>query len=305
LRRVFPQTTTRRSGGISIYHGWKGASRQSSDVRSLDALTNKLQMMVSSVTSGYEECCDSNGWVRIVGFGSLLAESSARRSFPSLRGLTLVNLPGCARVFGHAAPVFFERGIATPGAPYEAGSLCCEPWREKGKLEPAVLGAREQFDQAPADAARAFADGRFMTAVAFFIPVDAMEEFRRREPEFTYVPVQPWSVATNKPDGVPALACGRGSDEMLRERLQNSDAAWHNMVGRHGIATLWHDQTILPCRPYLRLCVLAAEQLGISNNFLKSTFLADRATTVGEYIAAHPEIMTTLPPLHVRHFYTP
>lgn len=218
--------------------------------------------------------CSPDEWVRIVGFGSLLAKSSAERSFPDLRDWTLVRLPSCCRVFGHAAPVFFHRGIAEGD---KIASLCCEPLNEAAAMLPnakPVTGSSEQFEHTASETTKALSDGRYMCATAFYIPLESMTEFRRREPEFTYVTVQPYSVTSYAKDGRPAIMCGRGSDTLLRDRLGGSTECgakrWKEMVIDCGLSTLWeHDcETLLPCSPYLRLCVLAAETLGIQDNFL-------------------------------------
>jgi hypothetical protein len=41
-----------------------------------------------------------------------VAERSARSTFPELEGFRVAALRGFRRVFAHAAPIFFERGIA-------------------------------------------------------------------------------------------------------------------------------------------------------------------------------------------------
>jgi len=41
-----------------------------------------------------------------------VAERSARSTFPDLEGFRVAALRGFRRVFAHAAPIFFERGIA-------------------------------------------------------------------------------------------------------------------------------------------------------------------------------------------------
>lgn len=55
---------------------------------------------------------------------------------------------------------------------------------------------------------------------------------------------------------------------------------------------------VLPCRVYLRHCVLAAKKLSPDayDNFLDNTFLSDRKTTIRCHLAANPEIMEELPP---------
>lgn len=41
-------------------------------------------------------------------------ERSARSTFPDLINFRIAKLNGFRRVFAHAAPIFFERGIAKP-----------------------------------------------------------------------------------------------------------------------------------------------------------------------------------------------
>lgn len=261
---------------------------------------------MSAFGSITKQCSDQSGWVRIVGFGSLLSESSARRTFPSLRDFTLVSIPGARRVFAHAAPIFFERGIAKPGPPYEFSSLCAEPWSLVLDAEK-TLGESAHFEVNVGQARDMVETGRYIAATAFFITATAVSRFMEREPEFSYVAVQPYSYDGKQPDGIPAVMCARGSDSLVRARLGHSEAAWYDLVARHGIDTLWgHDEgKILPCRVYLRLCVLAAEKLGVKDNFLNTTFLADRKTTIREYLTREVTLMTTLPPEEVRKFYTP
>lgn len=260
---------------------------------------------------------DSADRVRIIGFGSLLSRSSAERSFPALQDWRLIRVPRAIRVFGHAATVFFERGIAAPSPPYEFASLCAEPSvvideKMRPKAEP-TLGESSQFSLSDKTAAEALKAEQFMYATAFTIPLDDMKEFRRREPEFTYVSVQPFHAEALELDGSPAIMCARGSDELLRGRLGGSgpegNAAWEHMVGRHGIDTLWdHDRSkLLPARYYLWLCVLAAAQFGehVRENFLRTTFLADRVTSLQNHVERNPEILLTEPPESVRKFYTP
>jgi hypothetical protein len=55
---------------------------------------------------------------------------------------------------------------------------------------------------------------------------------------------------------------------------------------------------VLPCRVYLRHCVLASQKLGqlACDSFLDHTYLADRTTTVRQYLYRNPRIMTEKPP---------
>ena len=62
---------------------------------------------------------------------------------------------------------------------------------------------------------------------------------------------------------------------------------------------------MLPCRTYLRHCVLAAEALSpeAHASFLDDTYLADRRTTIRQHLAANPDILHDLPPEELRERY--
>jgi len=66
-----------------------------------------------------------------------------------------------------------------------------------------------------------------------------------------------------------------------------------------------HRDDILPCRTYLRHCVLAAEHLSPAAHasFLDHTYLADRTTTIREHLRFNPGIMAELPPPELAERY--
>ncbi|KAL0388839.1 UNVERIFIED_CONTAM: hypothetical protein Sradi_2765700 [Sesamum radiatum] len=75
--------------------------------------------------------------------------------------------------------------------------------------------------------------------------------------------------------------------------------------GRYGIHKIWLDD-ILPCRVYLRHCVLAAQNLHhiAYDNFLDHTFLGDRKTTIREYLRTTGSgIMEEEPPQQLKHIF--
>ncbi|KAL9257195.1 hypothetical protein AKJ16_DCAP05641 [Drosera capensis] len=102
-----------------------------------------------------------------------------------------------------------------------------------------------------------------------------------------------------KPFPNPAVLCARYSDEeFFSVRCKGSDEVYYQLYGRYGIDKIWRDD-ILPCRAYLRHCVLAAKNLGDEayNNFLDHTYLGDRSTSIREYLTtAGSGIMEEEPP---------
>ncbi|CAN6328573.1 unnamed protein product [Urochloa humidicola] len=215
------------------------------------------------------------GRISVVGFGSLLSERSARSTFPDLEGFRVAALRGFRRVFAHAAPIFFERGIAVE-ATKEFSSLSVEP-----------------------------CEGEMIVVTVFEIKEEEVPAFIEREHEFRFLAVVPEGL-----DGVPftnqAVVCARYSDEeYFKERCQGSKEIYNQRYGRFNIDKIWRDD-ILPCRLYLRHCVLAAKNLGepAYSNFLDHTYLGDRKTTIREYLATTGAgIMEEEPPESLKSRY--
>lgn len=232
------------------------------------------QIRELTVESDFHEAADPDGRIAIIGFGSLLSEPSALTTFPRLLSFQAARLKDFRRVFCHAAPVFFERGIAN-GETREYSSLSVEP-----------------------------CEGEEIVVTHFTIPTDEVPSFIEREHEFRFLLVPPQNITlmtsslTSSPIQHGAVICSRYSDEEYRRvRLGGDPSAYERLYGRWGVETIW-DDTLLPCRVYLRHCVLAARSLGTEahRSFLEHTFLADRTTTIKQHLLANPAIMTELPP---------
>ncbi|OVA02599.1 hypothetical protein BVC80_9091g106 [Macleaya cordata] len=205
--------------------------------------------------SDFQSLLSSDRYLSICGFGSLLSERSARSTFPDLINFRIAKLNGFRRVFAHVAPIFFERGIANP-LTQEISSLSVEPF-----------------------------EGETLLVTVFEIKESEIPSFIEREHEFRFLAVVPETL-----DGIPfnrpAVLCGRYSDEeYFQFRCKGSKEIYFQRYGRYGIDKIWRDD-ILPCRVYLRHCVLAAKNLSdvAYNNFLDHTFLGDRKTTIREYL---------------------
>lgn len=206
--------------------------------------------------SDFESVLSPAGSLSICGFGSLLSERSAKSTFPDLKNFRVAKLHGFRRVFGHAAPVFFDRGIAKQETG-EISSLSVEPCR-----------------------------GETLIITVFEINKSEVPSFIEREHEFRFLAVTPEEM-TGEPSTWRAVVCARYTDEeYFQFRCKGSKELYFQRYGRYNIQKIWRDD-ILPCRVYLRHCVLAAKNLGEEayDNFLDHTFLGDRRTTVREYFA--------------------
>nr|GME05581.1 uncharacterized protein LOC109191921 isoform X1 [Ipomoea batatas] len=223
----------------------------------------------------FDRVVSSDGLVSICGFGSLLSERSARSTFPDLINFRVAKLSGFRRVFAHVAPIFFERGVARPETK-EISSLSVE-----------------------------HCEGETLIISKFEIPKSEIPAFIEREHEFRFLAVTPETLNglfyTN-----PAVLCARYTDEeYLKNRCKGDREIYFQRYGKYNIDKIWRDD-ILPCRVYLRHCVLAAANLGevAYNNFLDHTYLGDRKTTIREYLATTGSgIMEEEPPEVLKERY--
>ncbi|KAI3429602.1 hypothetical protein D9Q98_005688 [Chlorella vulgaris] len=207
------------------------------------------------------------GLMTIAGFGSLLSETSARSTFPELQNFRQGRLKGWRRVFTHQCNIFFARGIARPET-REVSSLSVEE-HEGAEIVVSL------FEVAASPA-----------AIAAFI---------EREHEFRFMAVEPLHLDGSSA-GRRAVVCARWNDGEYKRR-RCPPAEWQRRYGEYGVDTIWTDN-VLPCRVYLRHCVLAAQRLGSEAHasFLDGSVLSDRTTTVRQHLAAEPGIMDELPP---------
>ncbi|CAA0834838.1 Unknown protein [Striga hermonthica] len=223
----------------------------------------------------FDRIVSPDGLISVCGFGSLLSERSARSTFPDLINFRVAKLNGFRRVFAHVAPIFFERGIAKPETK-ETSSLSVEP-----------------------------CEGETLVVTTFEIQRSEIPSFIEREHEFRFLAVTP-ETFNGLLYTTPSVLCARYSDEeYFMNRCEGNKEIFFQRYGRYGIDKIWLDD-ILPCRVYLRHCVLAAKNLSEAayENFLDHTFLGDRKTTIREYLATSGSgIMEDEPPEQLKHRY--
>jgi len=192
------------------------------------------------------------------------------------------------RLFGHAAPIFIERGIGK-WETKEVSSLSAEP-----------------------------CEGSELIVTAFEIPQQDLALFYKREDEFLWLDVPlftldktPDPLAKGRNGEATGIICAMWNDEdFMKTRLNGSKELFYQRYGRWGVDRIWRND-VFPCRVYLRHCVLAAQHLDqkhqfknlVENNFLDVTVLSDRKTTIREYLKKNPAIMDELPPANVAEEY--
>ena len=191
----------------------------------------------------------------------------------------------------HPAAIFFERGIANMDT-LEMSSLSCERCDGAGFVCSVFEVSKDDvLDDTTGS------EGTIIPSQAYL----------EREEEFDIVEV-PYIEEAVRSSGITVqsspttgILCRRWTDEAYDQRWGPDRLS--EKYGPHGITSIWDqwtkpDSGILPCAAYLRHCVLAAEKLGPAcyDSFMDETYLADRTTTIREYLETKPEVMTTVPP---------
>ena len=219
----------------------------------------------------------------VFGYGSLMSESSCKRTCPSCENHRLAALHGWRRAFSLVSVSQIRNG----NADMEHGkiaALAVSPdggHGGRGGLVPRILGC------------------------VFEIKNDDLDELIRREhrynmmklpcyeisdPETCVIPVEQepvWAIVfVASTDKEYIRKCE--AEQQQQEQQSIPGTRYQEIVGQHYSGSLWHRTDILPVDKYLHFCIEAAEVLGgrvSRDNFLDNTFLADAKTSIREYLS--------------------
>jgi hypothetical protein len=204
---------------------------------------------------------DELSHIDIIGYGALLSQVSAKKTFPDLKDFRIKYVKGWIRVFNHPALIYFERNIAIP-----------------------VTGEVSDLSIEPGD------DTMQMPVSVFSISKDEIVNLFYREDEFKYTVIPFFSENSKVIEGCGIACTSFSSDEeYINCRIVGkSKAAFKEIWGAQGISSVWSSpDNILPCRIYLRHCFLAVQKqsrlLGnpqLLNYFLETTFLNDTSPQI-------------------------
>jgi hypothetical protein len=219
----------------------------------------------------------SSSMVTILGFGSLLSERSSRMTFPDLKNFRLGRVTGYRRVFGHPASIFFQRGLANLET-----------------KEMSSLSAEYTGDDKTGFVCSVFEVPNTEMMSSDGVPTKA---FLEREEEFDIIEVPYLDYDTNTVS--KGVLCTKFSDEGYIKRW--GEERFNEHYKKYGVDTIWgfeRDSGLRPCQVYLRHCYLAAKKMGplCFDSFQDETYLADRDTTIRDYVAKYPSVLETLPP---------
>lgn len=240
----------------------------------------------------------------VVGFGSLMAESSARATFPHLKNFRVVRVHGYRRMFGHSPSVMVDRGMATHGS-MQQGCLSAEPVYLSAAEENGLV---KRLDMSVGFLGVCFDVGMndLRDAVGGIVGVGGRmwcgEALMKREEEFNFdiVTCQKVSKTGETLDECfPGLMCVASTDEEFKKRW--GEIVYAKTLSKTGLNTIWDwdkKSKLKPCSAYANHCYLAAQSLGshVINSFLDETVLVDRATTIRTYLARNPDVLFYQPP---------
>ncbi|WP_299204256.1 gamma-glutamylcyclotransferase [uncultured Amphritea sp.] len=211
--------------------------------------------------------------ISVVGYGSLLSESSARQTVPGLENFRLVRVPGYRRIFNKVGIVFLSRHGADPDS-LQLASCSTQ----------AMAGCEiicSQFECSPEEFVELYErEHRFRWIEVETTPLDGAQLSNSNKPSDT------------SPD-TPSLGrmCTGYDDIEYRLNKCVTPQEYELRVGRYYSGPIWRDD-ILPFPRYLAFCLQAVASQGsvVLDNFLDSSFLADGKTTIRTYLAQTPEL---------------
>ena len=196
--------------------------------------------------------------ISVVGYGSLISETSARQTAPTLSNFKLGKVHGYKRIFNKAGIVFFRRGSV-----------------RSDDISVASCATRS--------------DPRYAIGCCVF---DCTEEdftkIYEREHRFRWIEVD---VETE--DGVvKGRMCTEYNDADYLLNKCVLPSAYFERVGQYYDKKIWRDD-ILPHKQYLAFCLGAVSSVSddMKDNFLDTTFLADGETSIRTFLDDNPDYL--------------
>ncbi len=191
--------------------------------------------------------------ISLFGYGSLISETSARRTCPNLQNFHHVYAKNVARVFGKVNPQSLLRG---------EGNL------ETMEVAPVILVEKESA---------------ITYGCSFDIPEDEWPALQMREFDYGEGEITVFDIKTHQPKTVKTFF-GLKTDNEIPKNTEMAKQYWYD-VRQHYQGKMYRDD-VLPEPLYLERCLNAFKQVGIEmyDNFLDQTYLADRKTTIRDYI---------------------
>eukprot|EP01080_Neovahlkampfia_damariscottae_P006697 gene6697-10862_t len=203
--------------------------------------------------------------ITIIGVGSLLSTTSAKRTFPELKNFRKGKIQGYKRCFNLVGISALLKGFSN--------------------LDTNEITSLSAIKSDPNDV---------MFVTIFEIKAHNYNSFCEREHRYEIELVKGIDEFDDQFEG---LLCCQSTDEKYKKKCcEESENSFHERVGHCWTEKLWFNTTeeiplndlkiLKPIRPYLILCLNACKSLGDDyvDNFVKCTILADRETNIEEYV---------------------
>ncbi len=245
--------------------------------------------------------------VTILGYGSLMSESSAKLTFPHLTNFRYVKVTSMKRLFIHPHLFLLSEGLIDPNETLKLASLSVEQTDDMNDSFIAVAFDVTLDDNQRRDFVQREKAYNIISTPYFPIPinlvVDSKTTFTSGANDDNDDDNDDDIDDDNDDDVFPTpegegVICVASKDT----ELPNSVKIHDSLKDRGGI---WHwpkDSGLLPASIYLRHCLLSLEKVGgiAYDSFLHDTYLADRKTSLMSYLEDHrEEVMSSKPPSHL------
>jgi hypothetical protein len=134
----------------------------------------------------------------------------------------------------------------------------------------------------------------YVNGILFEIPVDELDAYFEREHRYKRVQIVAEDLSnTDSPKSCSCWTVVEQTDEEYLASMGHSKDEWYERVGRYYAGRLWGRRDVFPMRDYLiefiRSGVLLGGEAWITN-ILDDTVIADRTTSIREYILSNESI---------------
>ncbi len=188
----------------------------------------------------------------VIGYASLLSETSIGRLFPNAGRITRVTLDHHARCFNSFGTLSLKAGLETKGSPHLA------------------------------HASAIYHPNSTLHALAFELDDADYQTYVRHEFRYDLKTITVQTRAEKQ--SLEAIICYENVDQNIDATRVGSASIW-DLYETYDTQSFWHT-THLPAKIYLEHCIASARDIGpdMLENFLDASYLHDRKTSMRSYL---------------------
>lgn len=188
----------------------------------------------------------------VIGYASLLSETSIKRLFPNVGRIVRVALDDHARCFNSFGTLSLKAELEAHGSQYLA------------------------------HASAIYRPNSILHALAFQLDDADYDTYVRHE--FRYDLKRVTAQSLDGAESLEAVICYENVDQNIDASLVGSDSIW-DLYETYGTQSFWHTPH-LPAKLYLEHCIASARDIGpdMLENFLDASYIYDRETSIRSYL---------------------